>query len=177
MKTKGWKIEAGAESGSRAFRLCAHPHNLKRGLQRQKAPALCSLLFALALSAPGQSYSIDWSKIAGGGGTSTGGVYSVSGTIGQPEAGGALTNGQYSVIGGFWVLPQAVQVSGAPTLTIARATPGQAMITWAPATAGFVLQENLNLGTTNWVNSPSVATNPIAVLAGSPAKFYRLYKP
>ena len=35
----------------------------------------------------------------------------------------------------------------------------------------------MNLGTTNWVNSPSVATNPIAVLAGSPAKFYRLYKP
>ena len=35
-----------------------------------------------------QSYSIDWYKIAGGGGTSTGGVYSVSGTIGQNDAAG-----------------------------------------------------------------------------------------
>jgi len=29
-----------------------------------------------------QNYTIDWQKIAGGGGTSTGGVYTVSGTIG-----------------------------------------------------------------------------------------------
>ena len=121
-------------------------------------------------------YSIDWSKIAGGGGTSTGGVYSVSGTIGQPEAGGALTNGQYSVTGGFWVLPQALQVTGAPTLTIARATPGQALITWTPATAGFVLQENLNLGTPTWTNSPSGFTNPITVPASGPVKYYRLHK-
>ena len=132
----------------------------------------------LALSPlPAQTYSIDWSKIAGGGGTSTGGVYSVSGTIGQPEAGGGLTNGQYSVTGGFWVLPQAVQVNAAPTLLIARATPGQATISWTPATAGFLLQENLSLATTNWVNSPSTATNPVTVPASGPVKFYRLHKP
>jgi len=32
--------------------------------------------------------SIDWHTIDGGGGTSSGGVYSVVGTIGQPDAGG-----------------------------------------------------------------------------------------
>jgi hypothetical protein len=37
---------------------------------------LFSLL--LSLSAHAQSYSIDWSKVASGGGTSTGGVYSLS---------------------------------------------------------------------------------------------------
>ena len=36
-----------------------------------------------------QTYSIDWFKVAGGGGTSTGGVYSVSGTGGQSDSGGA----------------------------------------------------------------------------------------
>ena len=46
----------------------------------------CAGLFALA--APAQQYSIDWYKIAGGGGTSTGGTYAVSGTIGQHDAGG-----------------------------------------------------------------------------------------
>ena len=66
--------------------------------------------FGLAISAFAQTYSIDWSTIDGGGGTSTGGVYSVSGTIGQPDAGGPMTNGQYSVTGGFWALPTAIQV-------------------------------------------------------------------
>ena len=43
--------------------------------------------FAMLLGASAQSYSIDWYKVSGGGGTSTGGVFSVSGTIGQPDAG------------------------------------------------------------------------------------------
>ena len=141
-----------------------------------KTISTLALLLAWAGLAQAQTHSIDWSKIAGGGGTSTGGVYFVSGTIGQPEAGGALTNGQYSITGGFWVLPQAVQVSGAPSLTIARATSGQTTVSWSPATAGFVLQENLNLSPTNWVNSPSAATNPVTVPASGPAGFYRLHK-
>jgi len=130
-----------------------------------------------------QTYSIDWHKIAGGGGTSTSGQYTVSGTIGQHDASGALTNGPvtgtnyYSVTGGFWVLPQAVQVAGAPVLSIVPAAPGYATISWTPAVDGFVLQENLNLATTNWVNSSSAATNPATVPAGGPVKFYRLNKP
>ena len=99
---------------------------------------IAGLLLELS-SLHAQTYSIDWYKIAGGGGTSTGGTYAVSGTIGQPEAGGPLTNGQYSVIGGFWVLPPAAQVSGAPTLMIDPATPGQATVSWTPATAGLRL--------------------------------------
>jgi len=43
-----------------------------------------------------QNYSIDWFTIEGGGGTSTGGVCSVSGTIGQADT-GAQSGGQYSV--------------------------------------------------------------------------------
>ncbi len=74
-----------------------------------RKPVLVELLLWLTpLVLIAQNYSIDWYKIAGGGGTSTGGVYAVSGTIGQTDAGGPLTNGQYSVTGGFWVLPAAV---------------------------------------------------------------------
>jgi hypothetical protein len=43
-----------------------------------------------------QTYSIDWFTIDGGGGTRTGGVYSATGKIGQPDAGGPMTNGLYS---------------------------------------------------------------------------------
>jgi hypothetical protein len=139
------------------------------------------LLLLLAIGLPAiiahAQYSIGWSKIAGGGGTSTGGVYAVSGTIGQHDAGGPITNGQYSITGGFWVLPQAAQVTGAPALSIAPAGLGLATVSWIPPTPGWVLQENLNLGTTNWVNSVSGATNPITVPAVSPRKFYRLFKP
>jgi hypothetical protein len=131
----------------------------------------------LTAGACAQSYSIDWYTIDGGGGTSTGGVYSVSGTIGQPDAGGPMTNGEYSVTGGFWALPTAVQVTNAPTLTIAPATPGNATISWSPNTPGFVLQETWVLSPSNWSNSVSGATNPIVVPATLPAKFYRLSKP
>lgn len=124
-----------------------------------------------------QNYSINWSTIDGGGGSSTGGVYSVSGTIGQPDAGGPLTNGQYSVIGGFWAWPVAVQSAGAPTLAIIPSASGIATISWMPATPGFVLQETPSLAPTNWINSVSGATNPVTVPAMLPAKFYRLFKP
>lgn len=122
-------------------------------------------------------YSIDWFTIDGGGGTSTGGVFSVSGTIGQPDAGGPMTNGQYSVTGGFWALPSAIQVIGAPTLTIVAAGPGQATVSWTPSTPGYILQETWVLSPANWTNSISGAANPIVVPAVVPTKFYRLFKP
>jgi hypothetical protein len=132
---------------------------------------------ATVIAGSAQTYSIDWHTIDGGGGTSTGGVYSVSGTIGQPDAGGPMTNGQYSVTGGFWALPTAIQVTAAPTLTIVPATPGNATISWTPDTAGFVLQETWVLSPANWTNSFSGATNPIVVPITLPTKFYRLFKP
>jgi hypothetical protein len=139
----------------------------------------CLLLIPLLLTvsaAYAQNYSIDWSKIAGGGGTSTG-VFAVSGTIGQPDAAPAMTNGQYSVTGGFWALPTAVQTPGSPTLSIAPASPGSATISWTPNTPGFVLQESLHLSPANWTNSPSGGTNPVTVPIALPTKSYRLSKP
>ena len=124
-----------------------------------------------------QAYSIDWFKIAGGGGTSTGGVYSLSGTIGQPDAGGPMGNGPYSLTGGFWALPVLVQTPGAPTLHITNAAPGFATIWWSPATPGFTLQSTDSLSPTNWVKAPSGTNNPATVPATLPARFYRLSKP
>ena len=138
---------------------------------------LLILFVSLARLGNAQSYAIDRFTVAGGGGTSTNGPFSVSGTLGQHDAGGAMTNGQYSASGGFWVLPVAVQTAGAPQLTIVPAAPGQATISWTPATPGFVLQETPGLAPSNWVNSASGATNPVTVPATGPSKFYRLRKP
>ncbi len=137
--------------------------------------ALTGLLTVLA--AYTQPFAIDWSTIDGGGGTSTGGVYSVSGTIGQHDAGGPMTNGQYSVTGGFWVLPTVIQTGGAPTLTIVPATPGNATISWTPNTPGWILQETWVLVPANWTNSPSGSANPTVVPTSVAARFYRLFKP
>src|ERR1051326_1057129 len=107
--------------------------------------ALLISVLGFQFSALSQGYSIDWHKIAGGGGTSTNGQFAVSGTIGQPDAGSTITNVQFSVTGGFWVLPQAVQTEGAPMLSISAAAPGNVIISWTPATPGYVLQESWSL--------------------------------
>ncbi|MHC4750093.1 MAG: hypothetical protein ACYTFW_09490 [Planctomycetota bacterium] len=44
--------------------------------------------------------AIDWYTIDGGGGTSTGGPYTLTGTIGQPDAGWSI-GGIYELLGGF----------------------------------------------------------------------------
>jgi hypothetical protein len=141
-------------------------------------PRLCAaaMIALLFVSVGFAQYAIDWHAIDGGGGTSTGGGYSLSGTIGQPDAGGPMTGGQYAITGGFWALPTEVQSSNAPTLLIVRAAPGLATISWTPNTPGFVLQEAPSLSPANWVNSPSGAANPVTVSAALPKKFYRLKK-
>jgi len=88
-----------------------------------------------------------------------------------------MTQGPYDITGGFWVLPTAVQVPGAPTLAIVPGKPGQAIISWAPATPGFILQESPSLSPVTWTDSLTGATNPVTVPAAAPAKFYRLFKP
>jgi hypothetical protein len=134
-----------------------------------------ALLFA-CLVARAQD-AVPWSKIAGGGGTSTSGQFSIASTIGQPDAGGPMTNGPYSLVGGFWVLPTLVQTPGAPTLHITNAAPGFATIWWTPPTPGFTLQSTDSLSPTNWANTPSGSNNPATVPAALPARFYRLVKP
>src|SRR5208283_2949219 len=107
--------------------------------------------------ATAQSYSIDWFKVSGGGGTSTGGTYSVSGTIGQPDAGGAMTGGSYSLTGGFWSLIAVVQTGGLPNLTITHV--GNSVIISWPNTGSYTLQQNANLALANgWTTSGYTTT-------------------
>jgi hypothetical protein len=118
------------------------------------------LLLAFAGLAGAQNYKIDWYKIAGGGGTSTGGTYQIIGTIGQPDAGGAMSGGQYSVTGGFWSLISVVQMPGAPNLIIVPNGANSVKILWPdPATNRFTLQQNANLATANWTTSGYAVTN------------------
>jgi len=111
------------------------------------------LALLLATSAHAQTYSIDWFTIDGGGGTSTGGVYQVSGTIGQPDAGPAMSGGNFSLTSGFWSLLSVVQAPGAPTLRITLTSTNAALVSWPSPSTGFTLQQNTNsLASVNWSN-------------------------
>ncbi len=59
-------------------------------------------LIAVALAQTGGGYDLTWSTADNGGYTfSTGGGYSLGGTIGQPDA-SVLSGGGYTLSGGFW---------------------------------------------------------------------------
>jgi hypothetical protein len=133
------------------------------------------------ISAAAQSYSIDWYKIAGGGGTSTGGVYSVSGTIGQPDASGAMSGGNYSLTGGFWAFVQVIQTPGAPTLRISRS--GSAVTLYWQNVTGWNLHQNGNITTPvgSWAASGSPTqtngTNYFTITNPAGSQFFRLANP
>jgi hypothetical protein len=84
-------------------------------MDRSKLPqrtGLFVLAVLLALAAGvgyaqvGGGFDLSWNTIDGGGSTSpsTGGSYSLSGSIGQPDA-GSMAGGSYTVQGGFWYTP------------------------------------------------------------------------
>jgi hypothetical protein len=117
----------------------------------------------------------------GGGGTSTGGVFAVSGTIGQPDA-GAMSGGNYTLQGGFWSVIAAVQTPGAPLLRIAVTATNTVVVAWPNPSTGFVLQQNGDLNTANWsavTTPPLVVGEEKQVILTPPAgnRFYRLHQP
>jgi hypothetical protein len=140
--------------------------------------SLSILLLLAGFSLRAQTYSIDWHKIAGGGGTSTNGQYSLSGTIGQHDAGGPMTGGNYSLTGGFWALVSVVQTPGLPDLTITHS--GNSVIVSWPDTGSYTLQQNANLAATDgWATSgytvtTANGTNSITITLTTGNLFFRL---
>lgn len=127
-----------------------------------------------------ENYSIDWCTIEGGGGTSSGGNFSLSGTIGQSDAGLTMSGGGFSLNGGFWS-PAALPASGAPRLTILLTSTHTALVHWPSPSLGFTLQQNTNPHTAGWVPVPETmsddGTNKF-VLVSPPTgnRFYRLFR-
>lgn len=135
---------------------------------------LISVFFVLHSMA---QYSIEWYTIDSGGGTSTGGLYTVSGTLGQSDAGEeALSGSGFSLTGGFWAI-YAIQTPGAPFLNIVVSGPDEVTISWAPYDHEWILQEAPFLESASWTNSPSHSTNPVVISVTQPMTFYRLKKP
>ena len=125
--------------------------------------------------------TVDWSVSAGGGGTSTNAQYSVSGTIGQSDA-GVMSGGSYSVVGGFWGILWVVQTPGAPLLRIQPTATNAVVVAWPAPSSGFKLQFKPSLNTTNWTDVgqvPAVVGGENQVIVTPPVgnRFYRLKYP
>ena len=127
-----------------------------------------------------QSYNIGWHKVAGGGGASAGGAFSVNGTIGQPDAGAVMSAGSYSVTGGFWSIISVAQTPGLPILAITHS--GDSVTVFWLNTGSYTLQQNSNLATADWTISgyPITTANGTKSITITPATgnlFFRLANP
>jgi hypothetical protein len=148
----------------------------------QAAGVLLVLLTGL-LSASAQSFSIDWYTVDGGGGGGSAGAYSLTGTIGQPDAGPIMANAPYAVEGGFWSV-----VGTRPTLRFWIAG-DNVVVAWPDTASDCHLQQSINLGDrftggvgvwSDVSQVPSVVGGELQVtlpLLGGRQYFFRLVKP
>lgn len=140
----------------------------------------CLLHSALCPCTHAQCFSVDWSTIDGGGGTSAGCIYSVTNIVGQPDAGGAMTDDNYSLTGGFWSLIASVQIAGAPKVAIGQSG-CSIIVSWPSSATGWTLVQCTNLATGNWAASgftvsDSGTTKSIATSSSTGNLFFRLAK-
>ena len=146
-----------------------------------KTALLAGLVLCVARIAGAQNYAIDWYSIDGGGGTSTNGQFSLSGTIGQPDA-GHMSGGSFTLDGGFWGIVAAIQTPGGPLLRVVRTSTNTVVVAWPNPSTGFSLQENVAVDTLNWTGSTNAisvvgAENQIIVAPPVGNRFYRLFHP
>jgi hypothetical protein len=143
-----------------------------------------ALLLAALLTpafAQAQNYSIDWFTIDGGGGASSGGAYTISGTIGQPDA-GRMSGGNFTLDGGFWGIIAAVQTPGSPLLRVFLTPTNSVVVAWPVSATGFSLQQNGTVTSASWVgvtNTVNVVGTENQVIVQPPVgnRFFRLKYP
>ena len=142
-----------------------------------------SLCFAFLLGLTGVAsaqYALDWFTLDGGGGQSSGGAYTLAGTIGQPDA-GASSGGAYTLHGGFWSAFAGGVGENLPLLRILR-DGANVTLAWPNPSAGFQLQESPSLTAPNWTDvntAPGVVGDERQVnqTLAPGARFYRLRRP
>lgn len=143
--------------------------------------AVLFVAFCVATSVRAQSLTIDWFSINGGGGASTGGLYSVNGTIGQFGA-GKSSGGNYTLECGFWNVAVALQTPGAPTLSVIRSG-GNVTLFWPEDGSSFHLEQSgyvaspASWGATVQSASTNSGTISVTVPATAGYQFFRLKRP
>lgn len=139
---------------------------------------IAAVLFSLASSASAQDLNTGWFTIDGGGRTSAGRSYALSGTAGQPDA-GTMTGGGFTFQGGFWsaTLPTA-------SLRLSVTTRADGVVLSWPASVNAVVQTATTLTSPDpiWQSFPGdpiEVSNRFELIIGpvypaDPMRFFRL---
>ncbi len=150
------------------------PGSFSRAL-KSAATAFAFVLAPLPLPAAAQPFALESWSIDGGGGTSAGGGFSLTGTIGQPDA-GVLSGGGFTLVGGlpgFHVVP-----AGPVTLTIQLLPDGRVQVSWPGDGEGWRLQAATRVGATaDWQAVTVPGTTSFADTPNRAMQFFRLVRP
>jgi hypothetical protein len=162
---------------------CSKAFSGEPGILLTRLVVFLSLLASFRICS--HDFSCDWSAMRAGGGVCTAGVYVITGTIGQTDA-GRLHSADFTLDGGFWSIIAAIQEPGAPLLSVRISETNAVIVSWPIVWTGFELMENVDVTTPNWVK---VASSPLVVVVAEntvekhvvlplPAgkRFYRLRK-
>jgi hypothetical protein len=148
------------------------------------------ILIAIGCALPASlraQWTLSRSVIAGGGGwNTTGAAFSLSGTVGQPDAGGPATGGGYSLAGGFWAGTTRIAPLGQPRLDAESVIADQVRLSWSVVATGYVLEQTAAFAASeagiSWSQVPppyetNAARVTITLPLDSTERFYRLRKP
>jgi hypothetical protein len=146
-----------------------------------KSLSLLIAFIGLSIAASATDFSISWSTVDGGGGTSTSndGRFSVSGTAGQPDAGRSASNdGQFQHNGGFWY---GETIFCGCTLSIAYSG-GNVTVSWPGDLSGCILEATGELqnppSSIVWAPvSPQPTGNNYTAAVGGTQMYFRLRSP
>ena len=140
------------------------------------------ILLGLPSALAAQQFTIKQLTISPGGGTVSGGEFSVTGKVEQQTATPTLSGGAYSVEGETIAFSVAVHTSGSPRLSI-HMTATHVQISWAPDNAtGHVLQSSTSIGKgAPWLQeaTPSVASDGqvhVSIPLRPGVRFFRLQR-
>jgi hypothetical protein len=117
-----------------------------------------------------------------GGSVSSGGAYTVSGTVGQPNV-GQSSNEQFGISDGFWNVVATLQTPDAPLVSVEQLANGSVRIFWPLTADGFVLDHSPSIDPSSlWspVQLPqetSATHISVTIPAPEEIRFYRLRSP
>jgi hypothetical protein len=143
----------------------------------------CATVILIAVDSLSQeTFTIGWHSV-GGGGLSSGTLFTVQGTVGQPTT-GKMQAERYSLMGGFWSLVAAIQTPDAPMLLITH-TNDTVAIFWTGNSFEWVLESTTNstAAPEAWNPVPKnlcqTNANQVSLTIKRPAgsEYYRLRKP
>ena len=139
---------------------------------------LLTLILAFSLQSVSAAEPL---TIDGGGGTSSGGDFEVTGTIGTVQNGPVMSGGDIEATGQIVAMSVTVPTPDGTVLTIS--TDGNnVVLSWPSDGTPFILEQTTNLASGNWttVNASTVddgLTLTVTVPAISGSKFFRLRSP